>query len=320
MKLLTFALLCGSFAWGQEVLPVQGNVSMIVGPGGNITVQVGKEGMVVVDTQTAAAAPQVMAAIRKLGTTPDTPIVWVINTSLDADHISGNEALLKLGGSNEASLRARVIAHENVLNRLVAPDVAQARVADAASINDTYFRSPKDFLFNGEAVMVYHMPNAHTDGDSIVLFRKSDVLSVGDIFTPDRYPVIDLANGGSVQGLIDALNRILEMAVAGKYQEGGTFVIPGHGRLCDEADVVEFRDMVTIIRDRVQDMIKKGMTLEQAKTARPTRDYDGLYGNNTAWTPDMFVESVYRSLTKNNPQGAGPKSPAVSKTAPAKKK
>jgi cyclase len=291
MKLLTFAILCGSFAWGQEVFPVQGNVSMIVGPGGNITVQVGKEGMVVVDTQTAAAAPQVMAAIRKLS---DTPIIWVINTSLDADHIGGNEALLRLGGSNEASLRARVVANENVLNRLVS---APSRVGDAASINDTYFRSPKDFLFNGEAVMVYHMPNAHTDGDSIVLFRKSDVLSVGDIFTPDRYPVIDLANGGSVQGLIDALNRILEMAVAGKYQEGGTFVIPGHGRLCDEADVVEFRDMVTIIRDRVQDMFKKGMTLDQVKAGKPSRDYDTQYSGS----PDVFVESIYRSLATRKP-------------------
>jgi cyclase len=291
MKLLIFALLCGSFAWGQEILPVQGNVSMIVGPGGNITVQVGKEGLVVVDTQTAAAAPQVMAAIRKLS---DTPIIWVINTSLDADHIGGNEALLRLGGSNEASLRARVVANENVLNRLVS---APSRVGDAASINDTYFRSPKDFLFNGEAVMVYHMPNAHTDGDSIVLFRKSDVLSVGDIFTPDRYPVIDLANGGSVQGLIDALNRILEMAVAGKYQEGGTFVIPGHGRLCDEADVVEFRDMVTIIRDRVQDMFKKGMTLDQVKAGKPSRDYDTQYSGS----PDVFVESIYRSLATRKP-------------------
>jgi cyclase len=276
------------------VFPVQGDVSMLVGPGGNITVQAGKEGMVVVDTQTAAAAPQVMAAIRKLS---DMPIIWVINTSLDADHIGGNEALLRLGGSNEASLRARVVAHENVLNRLVAPAVAQARVSDAASINDTYFRSPKDFLFNGEAVMVYHMPAAHTDGDSIVLFRKSDVLSVGDIFTPDRYPVIDLANGGSVQGLLDALNKILEMAVAGKYQEGGTFVIPGHGRLCDEADVVEFRDMVTIIRDRVQDMIKRGMTLEQVKAGKPSRDYDTQYSGS----PDVFVESIYKSLTARKP-------------------
>jgi len=272
------------------VFPVQGNVSMIVGPGGNTTVQIGKEGIVVVDTQTAAVAPQVMAAIRTLS---DRPIIWVINTSVDADHMGGNEALIRLGGSADASERARVVTHENVLNRLVSPSTPQSRVADAASINDTYFRSPKDFLFNGEAVMVYHTPAAHTDGDSIVLFRRSDVLSVGDLFTPDRYPVIDLANGGSVQGLLDGLNRILEMAVAGKYQEGGTFVIPGHGRLCDEADVVEFRDMVTIIRDRVQDMIKKGMTLDQVKAGKPSRDYDTQYKGS----PDVFVEAIYKSLT-----------------------
>jgi len=272
------------------VFPVQGNVSMIVGPGGNTTVQIGKEGIVVVDTQTAAVAPQVMAAIRTLS---DRPIIWVINTSVDADHMGGNEALIRLGGSTDASERARVVTHENVLNRLVSPSTPQSRVADAASINDTYFRSPKDFLFNGEAVMVYHTPAAHTDGDSIVLFRRSDVLSVGDLFTPDRYPVIDLANGGSVQGLLDGLSRILEMAVAGKYQEGGTFVIPGHGRLCDEADVVEFRDMVTIIRDRVQDMIKKGMTLDQVKAGKPSRDYDTQYKGS----PDVFVEAIYKGLT-----------------------
>jgi glyoxylase-like metal-dependent hydrolase (beta-lactamase superfamily II) len=291
MKRLFIALIAwGTYACAQEVhvLPVQGGVSMLVGPGGNTTVQVGKEGMVVVDTQTAAAAPQVLAALRTLSAVP---ILWVINTSLDADHISGNEALIKLGGSTDAAERARVIAHENVLNRLVA--AGPARVADAASVNDTYFKSPKDFLFNGEAVMVYHMPAAHTDGDSIVLFRRSDVISSGDLFTPDKYPVIDLANGGSVQGLIDGLNRILEMAVAGKYQEGGTFVIPGHGRLCDEADVVEFRDMVTIIRDRVQDMIKKGMTLDQVKAGKPSRDYDTQYKGS----PDAFVEAIYRSLS-----------------------
>jgi cyclase len=296
-KALIVALMVwGSYAWAQEVhvFPVQGDVSMLVGPGGNTTVQAGKEGIVVVDTQTALAAPQVMAAIRTLSATP---IIWVINTSLDADHMGGNETLIRLGGSTDASEKARVVVHENVLNRLVAPGIAQARVADAASINDTYFRSPKDFLFNGEAVMVYHMPAAHTDGDSIVLFRKSDVISSGDVFTPDRYPMIDLANGGSVQGLLDGLNKILEMAVAGKYQEGGTFVIPGHGRLCDEADVVEFRDMVTIIRDRVQDLIKKGMTLDQVKAGKPSRDYDTQY----AGSPDVFVEAIYRSLTARKP-------------------
>lgn len=295
MRILAAAaiVLAGS-AWAQDVhlFPVQGDITMLVGPGGNTTVQVGKEGLVVVDTQTAAAAPQVMAAIRTLS---DRPIIWVINTSMDADHIGGNETLIRLGGSTEASERARVVTHENVLDRLV--KLGQARVADAASVNDTYFRSPKDFLFNGESVLVYHMPAAHTDGDSIVLFRRSDVLSVGDLFTPDRYPVIDLANGGSVQGLLDGLNKILEMAVAGKYQEGGTFVIPGHGRLCDEADVVEFRDMVTIIRDRVQDMIKKGMTLDQVKAGKPSRDYDTQYKGS----PDVFVEAIYKSLSARKP-------------------
>jgi cyclase len=301
MKLLLAAVMVwGSYACVQaqpaanevHVFPVQGNVSMLVGPGGNTTVQVGKDGIVLVDTQTAAAAPQVMAAIRTLSAAP---IIWVINTSLDADHIGGNEALIRLGGSNDASQRARVITHENVLDRLV--KVGQTRVSDAASINDTYFRSPKDFLFNGEPVMVYHMPAAHTDGDSVVLFRRSDVISSGDIFTPDVYPVIDLENGGSVQGLIAGLNWILDMAVAGKYQEGGTFVIPGHGRLCDEADVVEFRDMVTIIRDRVADLLKKGMTLEQVKAAKPSRDYDTQYRGS----PDAFVEAIYKSLAARKP-------------------
>lgn len=293
-RLAAAAILLAGSAWAQDVhlFPVQGDITMLVGPGGNTTVQVGKEGLVVVDTQTAAAAPQVMAAIRTLSAAP---IIWVINTSMDADHIGGNEALIRLGGSTDASERARVITHENVLDRLV--KLGQARVADAASINDTYFRSPKDFLFNGESVLVYHMPAAHTDGDSIVMFRRSDVLSVGDLFTPDRYPVIDLANGGSVQGLLDGLNKILEMAVAGKYQEGGTFVIPGHGRLSDEADVVEFRDMVTIIRDRVQDMIKRGMTLEQVKAGKPSRDYDTQYKGS----PDLFVEAIYKSLSARKP-------------------
>jgi glyoxylase-like metal-dependent hydrolase (beta-lactamase superfamily II) len=120
---------------------------------------------------------------------------------------------------------------------------------------------------------------------------------VGDLFTPGSYPVIDLQNGGSVQGLIAGLNRILEITVPAKFQEGGTYVIPGHGRLCDEAEVVEYRDMVTIVRDRIQDLIKKGMTLEKVQAARPTRDYDTEYGTNTGfWTTERFVEAVFRSL------------------------
>ena len=276
-----------------HVLPVQGNVYMLVTDGGNITVQAGPEGVLVVDSQSAVLAPKVRAAIKQFS---DKPILWMINTTLDADHTGGNEALAQ--PRDNQGQRPRVIAHEKVLDHMVNPlPGKQPRYAEAGTLNDTYFMPTKDLLFNGEAVVVYHIPAAHTDGDSMVFFRRSDVLSVGDVFTPDRYPVIDLQNGGSVKGLLAGLNHILDLAVAGKYQEGGTFVIPGHGRLCDEADVVEFRDMVKIISDRVQDLIKKGMTLEQVKAAKPSRDYDTQYVEpGLPVTGDMFVEAVYKSL------------------------
>jgi cyclase len=271
-----------------QTIPVQGNVHMLVGAGENVTVQVGNEGVVLVNTSYEQLAPKVLAAIRKL---TDKPIFWIINTSIDADHIGGNDALPKL--ANAATRQGvRIVAHENVVNRMTAaPRGAPPLVPDRLWPNDEYFLAQKDFSFNGEAIVVYHMPAAHTDGDSIVLFRSSNVLSVGDIFTPGHYPAIDLQTGGSVQGLINALNRILQITVPLKYQEGGTYVVPGHGRICDEADVVEYRDMVTIIRDRVQDLIKKGMTLDQIKAARPSRDYDTEYGPG-----DVFVEAVYKSL------------------------
>jgi len=153
--------------------------------------------------------------------------------------------------------------------------------------------------FNGEGIQIIHIPNAHTDGDSFVYFRRSDVLAVGDIFTPQNYPIVDIPHGGNINGIIAGLNRIIEITIPADKQEGGTYVIPGHGRLCDEADVVEYRDMATIIRDRVQDMVKKGMTLEQVRAAKPTRDYDPLYGATTGfWTTDKFVDAVYASLTQ----------------------
>ena len=139
-----------------------------------------------------------------------------------------------------------------------------------------------------------HQPAAHTDGDSLVFFRGSDVISTGDIFVTTSYPVIDLDRGGSIQGVIDSLNRIIDLTVPAALQEGGTLVVPGHGRICDEADVVEYRDMVTIIRDRIADMLKRGMTLDQVKAARPTEDYDPRYGSSSA-----FVEAVYRSLSNH---------------------
>jgi len=296
------ALVAAIFAWLSpaqnfdnlelHLLPVQGNIYMLLGAGGNVTVQVGKDGVLLVDTMLAPLAPRIAAEIKKL---TKLPIRYIIDTHVHADHIGGNEALAAMGATGATVVPgggATIIAHEKVLNRLTTPVTGNKTPPLQKGLpTDEYFTPTKDFSFNGEAVIVFHEANAHTDGDSIVLFRRSDVISAGDVFTPDRYPGIDLERGGSIQGLIAALNHILHLTVPEHLQEGGTKVIPGHGRLCDEAEVVEYRDMVTIIRDRIQDMIKNRMTLEQVKAARPTRDYDTQYGSG-----DAFVDAVYKSL------------------------
>jgi len=291
----------------EHVLPVQGNVYMMVGAGGNTTVQAGNDGVLIVDTQFAPLAPKIEAEIKKLS---DKPVRYIINTHYHGDHTGGNEALGKMGariaGGNfagnltDAANGADILAHENVLNRMSGKQPNGAPNLPFAMLpTDTYFTASKDIFFNGEAVQLIHAPNAHTDGDTMVFFRRSDVISAGDIFTPGGYPVVDSNGGGSINGLVAALNRIIDLTVPADKQEGGTYVIPGHGHLCDEADVVEYRDMATIIRDRFEDAIKKGMTLEQVKAAKLTRDYDPLYGATTGfWTTDRFVEAVYKSLSE----------------------
>jgi cyclase len=284
------------------VLHVQGNVHMLVGAGGNITVQVGDEGVLLVDTSYEQMSQKVVAAIRTLS---DKPIRYIINTHVHEDHVGGNAPIAKLGatiaGGNMgigANTGAAIIAHENVLNRMSAPTGQQAPFPSAAWPTDTYFTKKKELFFNGEAIEIIHQPSAHTDGDSIVFFRRSDVVSAGDLFLTTTFPAIDLQRGGTIQGIVDALNRLLDITIPKDKQEGGTYVIPGHGRLCDEADLLEYRDMVTIIRDRIQDMVKRGMTLEQVKAARPTLDYDGRYGAKTGpWTTEMFIDAVYRNLS-----------------------
>jgi len=285
-----------------HVLHVQGSVYMLVGAGGNITVQAGDEGVLLVDTSYEQMSAKVVAAIR---TFSDKPIRYIINTHVHEDHIGGNAPIAKLGatiaGGNMgigANTGAAIIAHENVLNRMSAPTGQQASSPSAAWPTDTYFTRKKELFFNGEAIEIIHQPSAHTDGDSIIFFRRSDVVSAGDLFLTTTFPVIDLQRGGSIHGIVEALNRILDITIPKDKQEGGTYVIPGHGRLCDEADVLEYRDMVTIIRDRIQDMVTRGMTLEQVKGARPTLDYDGQYGAKTgSWTTEMFIEAVYKNLS-----------------------
>jgi len=292
-----------------HTLPVQGQVYMLVttgAAGGNVTLQVGDDGVLLVDTSVPQVTNQLVAEIRKLS---DKPIRYIINTHAHADHVGGNEALAKMGstiaGGNVgigAGEGAGVIAHENVMTRMSAPTGSTAPMPFAAWPTDTFFTAKKELFFNGEAIEIEHQPAAHTDGDSLVFFRRSDVVSTGDLFSTTSYPIIDIARGGNIQGVIAGLNRILDITIPRDKQEGGTYVIPGHGRLCDEADVLEYRDMVTIIRDRVRDLIAKAKTLEQVKAARPTLDYDGRYGADSGpWTTSQFVEAVYKSL-KEKPE------------------
>ncbi len=286
-----------------DVLHVQGNVYMLVGAGGNITLQVGREGVLIVDSMYPELADKVLGVIRELS---DQPIRYLINTHVHPDHIGGN-AILAQAGTNfaagnvagvidDAANTATIIAHENVLFRMSSRETPPPFEAWPT---DTFFNSSKEVYFNGEAVRVLHQPTAHTDGDSIVFFRRSDVISTGDLFVTTSYPYIDLARGGSIQGIVGALNQILELTVPADRQEGGTMVIPGHGRLCDEADVVEYRDMLTIIRDRIQYMVDQGMSLREVQNARPTLDYDGRYGAESGfWTTEQFVEAVYVGINQ----------------------
>jgi glyoxylase-like metal-dependent hydrolase (beta-lactamase superfamily II) len=306
--------LVGVLAYGQQntedtelhILPVQGNIYMLVGAGGNITLSIGKDGILLVDTGFAHVSDKVLAAVRKFS---DKPIRYIINTHVHADHTGGNEKIAKAGstinGGNvvadigaSAQESATVIAHEAVLDRMSAPTGTQPAMPSAAWPTDTYNGQEKELFFNGEAIQMFHEPAAHTDGDTIVFFRRSDVVATGDLFVTTSYPIVDIERGGNIQGVVKALNHILDITIPAEKQEAGTYVIPGHGRLCDEADVVEFRDMATIIRDRIQDMVKKGMTLEQVKAAKPTRDYDPRYGAEKGfWTIDKFVEAIYKSLS-----------------------
>ena len=294
------SLLGSNLPRGLRLRHVQGSVYMLSGAGANIAIQAGSEGVLLVDSGQTDKAAEVIAAVRQLS---QAPLQYIVNTSGDADHAGGNEAVSRagrrltsaLGPGEGAIVGAAIVARQAVMDRLI-----KDKAPECALPTSTYDVYPtRSLFFNGEGIKLRHMPAAHSDGDSFVFFRCSDVVATGDIFNTNLYPSIDIERGGSVNGVVAALNELLEITIPALKQEGGTYVIPGHGRLADEADVSEYRDMVTIVRDRVRALIARKMTLEQVKAERPTLDYDGRYvGSDGPWTPDRFVEAVYKSLTQ----------------------
>jgi glyoxylase-like metal-dependent hydrolase (beta-lactamase superfamily II) len=296
----------GSATAGGPVrtLRVRGGIYMLVGPNGNSTLSIGSDGALLVDTMTAPLSEAVKAEIRKL---TNLPLRTILNTSYRPEHTGGNEELSKwggiiVGGNFTAQVGrgapAAIFAHENVLNRMSAPTGKQSPTPVAAWPSNTFAGNRKDLFFNDEGIRITHVPAAITDGDSVVFFRRSDVISTGEVFSTDSYPHLDLAAGGSINGELAAVNYILGEVIPVYGQEGGTMLVPGHGRISDLGDLVDYREMLTVVRDRVQDMVKKGMTLAQVKASKPTLDYDAEYGSTKGpWTTDAFVEAVYQSLS-----------------------
>lgn len=284
-----------------HILKVQGNVYMLVGAGANIAAQISDQGIVLVNSGDGTMNDKIIAALRTIS---GGHLHYIIDTSFDPDMTGGNIGLKQIGvpvvGGNLGASNhgAAIVSAEGTLNHLSGQMSQKAAPKDAWP-NVTFFEGEKEIYFNDEAIRVMLAPAAHTDGDSMVFFRGSDVVYTGDVFNTVTYPVIDLADGGTVNGVIAALNHALDIVIPKHEQEGGTYVIPGHGRLCDEHDLLEYRDMVTIVRDRVQDAIDKGMSLEQVKAAGLTKEYDPRWGATSGpWTTDMFVEAVYKSLAK----------------------
>ena len=293
-----------------EVVQLRPNFYVIGGAGGNIVVQIGPEGVILVDSGSTAKADEVLAAIRRL--TP-LPIRYIINTSMDADHVGGNEVLSKAGlsilpgavaagaGLGDDVLAnfgyASVLAHENVLTRMSA---AEPPIPSVFWPTKTFFYRMYSMYLNGEGIQVIHQPAAHTDGDVIVFFRRGDVIATGDIVDTTRFPFIDVERGGTLQGELDALNRLMELSIHNVpllWYPDRTFLVPGHGHVYDKLDLLEYRDAITIVRDRVQDLIDQGFTLAQVQAANPTLGYRSQYGTDSGpWTTEMFVATVYHEL------------------------
>ncbi len=282
---------------GLDVVKVRPNFYMIAGAGGNIGVQLGSDGVVLANAGSAAAADQVLATIKKI---TDLPIRYIISLDADPDFVGGNLKLAKAGlPVLNGTQIAGIVAHDSVLQRMSARNANPSYPGDAWP-NDAFIPKRHAFRMNDEGIEIFYTPSAHSGQDSVVLFRKSDVVVTGDIMDTTRFPVIDIANGGSINGEIDALNKVIDLTIAPIpliYKDVGTYVIPGHGRLSEQMEMVDYRDMVVQIRDTIADLIKQGKTLDQIKAARPCLAYETRYGREPGVT-NSFIESIYKSLTE----------------------
>ena len=298
---LAATLMLTSVALGEEqdwskvevkVVPVAGGVSMLVGEGGNIAVTTGKDGVFLVDDQFAPLLPKIRTAVKTLG---DGPIRFVVNTHFHGDHTGSNAQLGEAG--------AVIVAQENVRKRLGVERVnsrtrERTPPAPPAAWPLVTYADGVTLYLNGDELEVTHVARAHTDGDSIVRFRKANVVHMGDTFFNGNYPFIDVDSGGSIDGVIAAADRVLASI------DAGTKLIPGHGPLGTKADLQTYREMLAGIRDRVKALIAQGKTLDQVIAARPTAQWDATWGKGFM-KPDLFVGFVHRSLTE--PKSSGPR-------------
>ena len=282
-----------------ETLPVQGSVFLIAtGKSGNIAAQIDDQGVLLVDSGRPEVSGEVLAQIRKL---TSGPIKAIVNTTMDPDHIGGNETLARTGTPLYSlaftdAPQAQIFAHEKALKQISAPTGRPSPVPHGMWPTDTFAGAKQKMFFNHEPIELQYAPG-HTDGDVIVWFRRSDVIVTGDAYSTTSYPRFDRARGGTLQGVLDVLNHVIDIAVAEFNQQGGTRIVPGHGRISNQSDVVEYRDMTTIVRDRVRAAMTASKSLEQIKTAKLTLEYDGLY-SNPDYTGEMFVEAIYKDLTR----------------------
>lgn len=280
-----------------QVTPVREGINMITAAGGNLAVFTGPDGVLVVDADYAELSDRILVSVGEIGSAagfPDIPLRYLVNTHWHFDHTSGNENFVRAGATLIAHEGVRrLLSEDQVMGALggrevpAAPDLARPTV----SFNDRV-----NLDLNGDLIHLVHLPEAHTDGDIIVHFRDADVVHMGDIFFNGRYPFIDIDHGGNLPGIVRAVEEVLA------HTRPTTLFIPGHGPLADRADLQAYLDMLRTVRDRIQTLIDAGKTREEVITARPTSEFDTVWGGQGGFTePDSWVALVFDSMAGGIP-------------------